>query len=338
MSSPNWIKKTKAVWQLIRPFTCLAPALGVLSGTAAALGAVARRRGVAVEDILDHFEVLGRLDDPERGWASAVALGVLSAVALNIYSNVLNQVCDLDIDKMAKPDRPLVTGAVSRGGAISIALAGLFASLTWAMGARPPHTQSVEFLVCVVLAALLTTAYSLPPIRLKRIGLAANLTIAAARGLLLKVAGWACLFVSFTPVEDRKWFDSEPWLIGGIFFLFVLGAVTTKDFADAQADQACGVRSLPVIWGNRKAAWFAAVFLTLPWLLFPVFQALGLLHASLNRMLALGMLLCAYGAWTGWLLIRDPERLGAERNHPAWTHMYILMMLAQVGLAVAYLL
>ena len=54
-------------------------------------------------------------------------------------------------------------------------------------------------------------------------GALASLTIAIPRGILLKVAGWAMVaHVAFT----------EPWYLGGIFGLFLIGASTTKDFAD----------------------------------------------------------------------------------------------------------
>jgi hypothetical protein len=47
--------------------------------------------------------------------------------------------------------------------------------------------------------------------------------------------------------------------------------------------------------------------------------------------------LSLWGAYTVWLILRDPEALAKTENHPAWRHMYLMMMAAQVGLAVAYL-
>jgi hypothetical protein len=44
-----------------------------------------------------------------------------------------------------------------------------------------------------------------------------------------------------------------------------------------------------------------------------------------------------WGSWTVYLLLRNPEELAFTENHPSWTHMYGLMMTAQVGLAVCYL-
>jgi len=54
-------------------------------------------------------------------------------------------------------------------------------------------------------------------------------------------------------------------------------------------------------------------------------------------LMILGPLLIVYGAYTVWLLVRRPEELAATENHPSWTHMYRMMMVAQVGFALAYI-
>jgi hypothetical protein len=39
-----------------------------------------------------------------------------------------------------------------------------------------------------------------------------------------------------------------------------------------------------------------------------------------------------------YLILKDPEALAGTENHPSWTHMYLMMLTAQVGFAVAYLI
>jgi hypothetical protein len=51
----------------------------------------------------------------------------------------------------------------------------------------------------------------------------------------------------------------------------------------------------------------------------------------------LGLVLTVWGVYTAWLLVRDPDSLAKTENHPSWTHMYLMLMAAQVGFAVAYL-
>ena len=49
-------------------------------------------------------------------------------------------------------------------------------------------------------------------------------------------------------------------------------------------------------------------------------------------------LLTLWGIYTVYLLLRDPDELTRSENHPSWRHMYLMMMAAQIGFAVAYLI
>jgi hypothetical protein len=51
----------------------------------------------------------------------------------------------------------------------------------------------------------------------------------------------------------------------------------------------------------------------------------------------LGIGLALWGAYTARLILKDPASLASTENHPSWTHMYLMMMCAQVGFALAYL-
>ena len=97
--------------------------------------------------------------------------------------------------------------------------------------------------------------YSVPPLRTKRLGIWANVTIAIPRGVLLKVAGWSSV---------KTIVGLEPWYIGAIFGLFLLGASTTKDFADMEGDARGGCRTLPIIYGVRRAAWMISPSFVVP--------------------------------------------------------------------------
>ena len=179
----------------------------------------------------------------------------------------------------------------------------------------------------VVVTTVFCWAYSAPPLRTKREGIWANITIAIPRGVLLKVAGWSTV---------KTVLDLEPWFIGSIFGLFLLGASTTKDFADIEGDRADGCQTLPILYGVRKAAWIIAPFFVLPFFLIPIGALTGILTGNRTLLLILGPALIVYGLYTTWLLVRKPEELAATENHPSWTHMYLMMMLAQIGFALAY--
>ena len=58
---------------------------------------------------------------------------------------------------------------------------------------------------------------------------------------------------------------------------------------------------------------------------------------AMGNPLDLGLTLAAWGGYTVRLILRNPEDLARVENHPSWTHMYLMMMAAQIGFAVAYL-
>jgi 4-hydroxybenzoate polyprenyltransferase len=317
----------KRYLRLARPFTLVPPLLGIVSGAVCAFGSA-------------HNPDLAR----RVTWAVVltVAIGSLCASAMNAASNIVNQIADLEIDRKNKPDRPLVTGEVSIGRAWAVAavLYALSIVPTWlvvphpfqSFGERmaaPLHLHAAFFIYCV--GALATFVYSFPAFgRTKRHWFWANFTIAVTRGGLLKVAGWS--FVASV-------LHGEAWAIGGIFALFLLGATSTKDFSDMEGDRAHGCVTLPVRFGVAQAAKLIAPFFVLPWLLIPVFTWLpGDWRLTGNRgfLTALGLGLAAWGFYTARLLLRRPEELATTENHPAWTHMYLMMMAAQVGFALCY--
>src|SRR4029079_19583589 len=122
------------------------------------------------------------------------------------------------------------------------------------------------------------------------------------------------------------------------------GASSTKDFADIEGDRAGGCKTLPILHAPRKAAWIISPFFVLPWLLLPVGvltrdpqnPAHAILTGNPTLLPILGGVLTAGGDDTVYLLLRDPEALTTTENHPSWKHMYLMMMAAQVGFAIAY--
>jgi len=254
-------------------------------------------------------------------------LGVLMAGTLNAGNNAMNQIYDLAIDAVNKPKRPLPSGKLSTANAwvFTLLAYGIAWVLAWFTSPGGRH----ECFWIVLLASLFTWIYSAPPLRTKREGIWANVTIAIPRGLLLKVSGWSAV---------KTIIGVEPWFIGAIFGLFLLGASTTKDFADIEGDRADGCKTLPILYGVRKAAWIIAPFFVIPFALIPIGAVAGILTGNRGLLLLLGPVLMAYGVFTSYLMVRRPEEMAKTENHISWTHMYLMMMLGQVGFALAYVL
>ncbi|HKO02906.1 MAG TPA: UbiA family prenyltransferase [Thermoanaerobaculia bacterium] len=315
----------KAYVTLARPFTLLPPLFGIISGAICAWGSAHN-------------------PDPSRtltvSVVMTVVLGSLCASFLNAASNAINQIYDLEIDRINKPNRPLCTGELTIKQAwgftwLLYALAivptwwvVVFPYTTWGQKFAAPRPAHECFFIYIA-GMIFTFVYSAPALgRTKRHAIGANVTIAIPRGCLLKVAGWTMVGSALV---------AEPWFIGGIFALFLVGAASTKDFSDIEGDAAGGCRTLPIRFGVRNAAYMIAPFFVFPWLLMPIGAITGILTGNRNVLIGLGLALATWGAYTAWLLVRKPEELTSTENHPSWRHMYLMMMAAQIGFAAAYL-
>ncbi len=299
----------KSYVALARPFTLLPPLLGIISGAVCAWGSAHN-------------------PDPLRALSASViltiALGSACAALLNAANNTLNQIYDLEIDRINKPKRPLPAGDLTLRQAwvftwIMFAI-GLLP--TWLVVPYPFTTWSAKFFAPVAqhecffiyFAAFISTfVYSVP----------------AFGRTKAHPAGWTMVARATT---------LEPWFIGSIFMLFLLGAASTKDFSDMKGDAAGGVRTLPIVLGVRRAAYTIAPFFFVPWLLMPIGAWSGILTGNHIALIVLGVLLPLWGTYTLWLIVRNPDELTATENHPSWRHMYLMMMAAQIGFAVAYVI
>ncbi len=286
---------------LARPFTMLAPFIGGMSGALIAMG-----------DAGDYSRIV-----------AAILAGITGSL-LNAGSNAVNQYYDLDIDRINKPDRPLPSGRMSVSQVMTFAWILYFVCAVLAL------VVSRAFLVVVLICAAFTWAYSAPPVRLKNNGILANIAMAVPRGFLMIVGGWVA-------VRPDAWTDPTPWLIGLVVFLFVVGAASTKDFADAKGDEAGGARTVVVAFGYHKAAWIIAPFLVIPYLIIPLLVWIAGPENLRTQSMWLA-LLAIWGVYTAWLIVRDPDSLALEGNHPSWKHMYLLMMATQIGFAIVYAL
>jgi 4-hydroxybenzoate polyprenyltransferase len=198
-----------------------------------------------------------------------------------------------------KPGRPIPSGRVTEAEALRLAGWLYVAAFVLAAFVGPQCT------LLAGTAAVFTVLYSAPPFRLKAVPYLANVVIAIPRGVLLKVAGWSCV---------RDFGRLEPWYIGAIFGLFLLGATTTKDFADIRGDAEAGFRTLPVVHGPKRAAWMITPFLVLPFLLIPYGVHQGYLTGHPWVLYTLTAVLCAWGLYVAYLMVRRPDDLARTEN------------------------
>ena len=293
--------KIRDYLDLARPFTLLAPFLGILSGALIASG------------YMHNYSLM----------LNGILAGVTGSL-LNAASNAINQYYDLEIDAINKPDRPLPSGRMTVPQVMT------FAWILYAVCVILGFMVNVQYLIVVLISTAFTWGYSAPPIRFKNNGIFANIAMAVPRGFLMIVGGWVA-------IRPEDWTNPTPWLIGLIIFLFVVGAASTKDFADVKGDKEGGAFTVVVVYGFKKAAWIIAPFLVIPYIVLPIVAILAGPDNLRPQVMWLSIL-AIWGAYTAWLILRDPDSLALEGNHPSWKHMYMLMMATQLGFAIIYAL
>jgi 4-hydroxybenzoate polyprenyltransferase len=243
-------------------------------------------------------------------WWIIIGQASLTLAFLNGASNALNQATDVEADKISKSYRPIPRGVVERDEAQSIAyILYLFALLR-------AVTINTWFGVFVFLIMLFTVVYSLPP-RMKRFLFINQVWIAIPRGLFAILASWSVFGDPFQPV---------PLLIGFIALIYFIGAMTTKDIVDCEADRKTGTRTLINTFGTRKAAFISLPFLIIPFAMFPV-----LIHYHLIDAYFLPLTIFIIPGFIIFYLMLKQQQSEALENVSAWSLMYITYLFYAIG-------
>ncbi len=182
-----------------------------------------------------------------------VALAVLFAFQASVN---LNDLFDEEADRIVGASRPLVRGVLSRRD-VAVA-AGVLAGASLLVALNVKYST---FLL-VLLALVLSFAYSAPPLRLKRIPLVSNLSLGVI-SLLVCMAGFSAF------AEERTFALFPPRLGWVIVLAFGLG-FAAKDLKDRLGDGATGVVTLPVLLGEKGGRIATAVLVLAGYIVVPV--------------------------------------------------------------------
>lgn len=225
--------------RLSRPVNCVMSAVGVGIGGVVAVGPAA----------------WGAFSEP-------LALAAAAAALFTAGGNALNDLFDVETDRVNHPERPLVTGALAVGEARAFALA------VFVLAGVLAAFASLLALGFVILNVALMYAYES---RLKKRGVSGNLVIAYLVGSLFLFAGVALYRGDSAPLVRTA-------LLALLAFLATVGREVTKDIEDMAGDQ--DRRTLPQRTGPNAAGRVAATALVAGVALSAVPWLLGVLHAA----------------------------------------------------------
>lgn len=134
----------------------------------------------------------------------ALVYAAVPSLLMNLYITGLNQITDVEIDKINKPYLPIAKGDLKKSTAIGVVLAALVVSLI--MSVCNPVFSTSGLQVALWGSFVLGTVYSLPPFRLKRHPLLAAFCIVAVRGTIINAG-------EFHVARVQLWSNEIPFFV-----------------------------------------------------------------------------------------------------------------------------
>lgn len=296
MSERSFKQLTKGYIDLIRPFTLLAPVIVSLCIMFASFV---------------YSEHIGSVSDV---FLSIMLPASFALAILNGASNALNQVADLETDKISKANRPIPRGDVSIKGALFVS------GFMYALAISLSLFINTMFLIFILSITFFTVTYSIPP-RLKDKLFLNQLWVGVPRGLLGILASWSVFGNAF---------EYLPLSIGLIAMFFLIGGSITKDIIDEEADKKTGTRTLINTYGAKKASFMVFPFMFFPFAFIPILIDAGLLDSSLGLLtfLAIPSFFICY------LMYVNDKKSKILENTKSWSLMYMTYFFLAIGFSV----
>ncbi|NES22743.1 MAG: homogentisate phytyltransferase [Symploca sp. SIO3E6] len=212
-----------ALWKFSRPHTIIGTTFSVW-----ALYPIALRATEAHLTVGNFEQLLG-------SW--------IACLCGNVYIVGLNQLEDVEIDKINKPHLPIAAGEFSqRQAQLIVAIAGILALLL--AGLFGPW-----LLLMVGISLAIGTAYSLPPVRLKQFPFLAALCIFSVRGAIVNLG----LFLHFSWVlQGGKVMMPTPavWALTLFILVFTFAIAIFKDIPDMEGDKQYNITTFTIRLGK----------------------------------------------------------------------------------------
>nr|WKR37734.1 vitamin E 2-1 [Plukenetia volubilis] len=206
--------------------------------------------GTALSIISVSLLAVQKLSDLSPLFLTGVLEAVVAALMMNIYIVGLNQLTDIEIDKVNKPYLPLASGEYSMSTGVMIVTSFSIMSfwLGWVVGSWP-------LFWALFVSFVLGTAYSinLPLLRWKRFAVVAAMCILAVRAVIVQLAFYLHMQ---THVYKRPAVFTTPLIFATAFMSFFSVVIALfKDIPDIEGDKIFGIRSFSVRLGQERVFW-----------------------------------------------------------------------------------
>jgi homogentisate phytyltransferase/homogentisate geranylgeranyltransferase len=218
--------RAAAVWRFSRPHTLIGTTLSILGIYAIATSELpGSRLGEGLPDL---------------------ALTLVAGAAVNVYIVGLNQCEDVEIDRINKPHLPIPAGD------LSLRMAQLIVAVSGTLALALAVTQGWVEIAAVLAAMAIGTAYSSPPLRLKRYPGFAAASISLVRAAVVNIGVYEHFAAS---IGGRPGLSPIPGPILALtlFVLpFSLAIAVLKDVPDAEGDRRFHIATFTVRLGSER--------------------------------------------------------------------------------------
>ena len=183
-----------------------------------------------------------------------LCLTIIAGIGCNIFIVGLNQLIDIELDKINKPDLPLANGTLFIWQAKTIIYISLLISLISAFSA------SIILGWLIIVIVIIGVAYSVPPVQLKKHHLPAAFSITIVRGVLVNLG----MFLHFkyatglTTSDEMvqsliQIFSTELWMLTGFVIAFSIAIAWFKDLPDTLGDAKFRFKTLAIAYSPKTA-------------------------------------------------------------------------------------
>ncbi|KAH9760442.1 homogentisate phytyltransferase 1 [Citrus sinensis] len=222
-----FLKKFHALYRFMRAYACA---------------------GVIIATTSNSLLPVQTLADLTPAYFTGLMEALVPAVLMHIYVVAINQLSDVEVDKVNKPYLPLASGEISMGTGIAITLASALMSLAYAVMIRSP-----PFIWAVIAWIFVGTAYSvqLPLLRWKGNSFLAAFCMVSLNGLLTQFPVYVHIqkYVLGRPLE----IFTRPLMFATAFIsCFCVVIAFIKDLHDVDGDKKFGIKTLSVMLGKER--------------------------------------------------------------------------------------
>lgn len=206
-----------------------------------------------------HFElmlllgvVIGFTKDTQMFWVQLMLnqgvvidtlICMMAILFASFFAIIMNNISDIEIDKISNSNRPLIRGVIDETTYKNFAYFFLIAAVFYAS-----MVSARAFLIISVTMGSYYL-YSMLPLRIKRVPVLSKFVI-GLNSLVLIILGYLIVHHSVSGFPN------------GLFLIFLVGYTLASNFIDLKdikGDLAGGIKTLPILIGERKAQFLIGV-------------------------------------------------------------------------------